>query len=551
VTGLIVDTITGNDRVTLESADGNLDFDGPITVNADTISLDAGLLASGGSNITLNGAVDMTSGDRTLIGNEIRLESTLDVGSNRITIASTGDSEIVGDMTGAGNAIAGGLLKQGPGELTISGDGSAFTGASLLQGGSLIVNGSVGGDVRATNNSVVGGEGTIFGDVILSGAGDINPGDSGNGKGTLTVSDTSDLDTEVRFTANSTFTVDLTGAAGVGTEVAGTHYDQLRVLTPVFTSTVDLAGATLELNVDPSDLDKGDTFTILDLASGTVSGTFAGLADDTSFIDAATNQSFTINYNGGDGNDVVLTANGTVETLVSFDGAGNLVVEDISSETADNLQISQNFSRIIIKDVTPGTAVVLGTSIAGATMPDPNTVIIDLLDPDIQSQFTGNTIVVKTENTTTDAANHADDTLTVDYTTGFLSKIIDLDGGDEDTAGDQLIIANGNFVDVTHNMTGAGSGTLDFGPVTQDVTYSGLELQPVDLSTSSTEDVTLNLPNGVTNEAELVELGGGLAELRSTSSPATFLNTRIQIPPAGQTLAIIGGSGTDTVTVSS
>ena len=83
---------------------------------------------------------------------------------------------------------------------------------------------------------------------------------------------------------------------------------------------------------------------------------------------------------------VVLTYEGEVETWVAFDGSGNLVVTDVNNETADSLTVSRSFNELVIEDTS---GVVLGTVLAGATMRDANTVVIDLNDAAITSIFTG------------------------------------------------------------------------------------------------------------------------------------------------------------------
>ena len=71
-------------------------------------------------------------------------------------------------------------------------------------------------------------------------------------------------------------------------------------------------GATMDLQLNFIPL-PGDSFTIIDNDGDldAVTGTFAGYADDSSFVVVAFNGAhvpMTIDYNGGDGNDVVLIA---------------------------------------------------------------------------------------------------------------------------------------------------------------------------------------------------------------------------------------------------
>ena len=98
----------------------------------------------------------------------------------------------------------------------------------------------------------------------------------------------------VAFSAGSTFAVTLKGTT------PGTGYDQLSV-----TGTVNLAGAALDVNLGFTPA-LGSTFMIIQ-NDGTdpVVGTFAGLAQGATIVQSG--MTFQISYDGGTGNDVVLT----------------------------------------------------------------------------------------------------------------------------------------------------------------------------------------------------------------------------------------------------
>ena len=100
---------------------------------------------------------------------------------------------------------------------------------------------------------------------------------------------------DLTLSTGAAYLVDLNGAA------LGTQYDQTDVM-----GTVSLGGATLSLNLGfmPG---AGDQFTIIQ-NGGTdpVLGTFNQLPEGTTFNSGG--ESFTISYQGGTGNDVVLTA---------------------------------------------------------------------------------------------------------------------------------------------------------------------------------------------------------------------------------------------------
>ncbi len=174
--------------------------------------------------------------------------------------------------------------KTGPGELVLKGQNGLAT--VWLWEGMLQVNGMPGpNEVVMTNNTVLGGSGSI-GSVDASG-GKIFPGQQ-----RLTIG-------ELFMSSNVTFAVELNGP------IAGTNYGQLKAGSAV------LGSAKLEISlgfVPASDA----TFTVIDhVPPGPVSGTFAGLPEGAHVTSGGIPHSFRVSYVGGDGNDVVLTSEGT------------------------------------------------------------------------------------------------------------------------------------------------------------------------------------------------------------------------------------------------
>ena len=227
------------------------------------------------------------------------------------------------------NATDGGLTKNGAGMLTLTGN-NTYTGTTLVNDGALIVNnvaakagdsGTGSGPVYVGQGTWLGGTGTIGGNVTV-GAYPPNPSQAHGvqpqtvgGSGTLTPGvAVGDASTPGRLTINGmlTFTsgtsvleADLAGAN------AGTGYDQVRV-----GGNLSLAGTltlTIGAGFTPTLLEK---FYLIDLTgTGTVSGTFDGLANPFLVTDSAGNE-YAINYNDHDPadtsnllpNDVSLTA---------------------------------------------------------------------------------------------------------------------------------------------------------------------------------------------------------------------------------------------------
>ncbi len=140
------------------------------------------------------------------------------------------------------------------------------------------------GNVTVASGGILKGSGTI-GSVTSTG-GELAPGNSPGilSTGNVSFDSSTKLDEEIGGTA------------------AGS-YDQLNV-----TGTVSLGGATLNLTHYGGFLPSlNDKFTIINNdGTDAVTGTFNGLAQGATFVvDGVT---YTINYAGGDGNDVVLTA---------------------------------------------------------------------------------------------------------------------------------------------------------------------------------------------------------------------------------------------------
>lgn len=207
--------------------------------------------------------------------------------SGTINVAEAGDSVTAGSLN-----LTGTFTKSGEGTLAVSGS-STGTGAITVTNGTFVVDGSVGGNVTASGDSVIGGGGSIVGSLTLQGTSVLAPG---NSPGDLATG-------ALNLGATSTLRMELGGT------VAGTQYDQLLV-----TGTLTLGGSTLQASLingySPANI--GDTFFLI-LNDGTdlVSGQFAGLGEGAIF--GINGLDFQITYQangdfGAVGNDVALIA---------------------------------------------------------------------------------------------------------------------------------------------------------------------------------------------------------------------------------------------------
>ena len=181
-----------------------------------------------------------------------------------------------------------GVAKVGTGTLTISGNGNTYTGGTTVTAGTLLVNGTIVGNTTVTVGTL-GGSGKA-GNVTVgigSGAGSIlAPGNATIGNFTATGS--------LALNADATLAVQINSSTGAADKVSAAN--------------VTLNNATLAIaELGSGALPYGTAFTIVD-NTGTlpVSGTFSGLPEGAMFTAAA--NLFRISYQGGTGNDVVLTA---------------------------------------------------------------------------------------------------------------------------------------------------------------------------------------------------------------------------------------------------
>ena len=299
--------LSGSGTVTVDGAaivyfEGANTFTGAMTINSGEVyaqtnsalgtagagtlvNTDAALVLNGittAEPITLNPAAFLTvlQGD-TVTSGQVSMPSS---GVMVFNVASGTTLTMNGGITAVAATT---VFKINSGKLTLG--GANGQSATTVNAGTLILTGTHPGTM--TNASgVFGGTGTI-GSLTASG-GIVAPGLS---PGLLISSGTT------TFNSSTTFEAELNGTA------AGTQYDQLR------SAGVTLGNPTLNviLGFTPPD---GTAFTIIDNTSGTpVTGGFNGLAEGGTF--ASGGKVFRVSYQGGTGNDVVVTALVSVPTM--------------------------------------------------------------------------------------------------------------------------------------------------------------------------------------------------------------------------------------------
>jgi MYXO-CTERM domain-containing protein len=171
-------TLRAANNGTYVNLTNNNTFSGPISIT--TTGNAPGYLVIGGerygSGATLvTGAGSLGSGG--VYSNTISLTNT-GSGVSILSYASSANQTLSGEISGTD----GQLLKDGSGVLTLSNDNS-YTGATTVNSGSLIINGSTSTTslVSVATGSTLGGSGTVGGNTTISG--NLSPG---NSPGTLT-----------------------------------------------------------------------------------------------------------------------------------------------------------------------------------------------------------------------------------------------------------------------------------------------------------------------------------------------------------------------------
>jgi autotransporter-associated beta strand protein len=284
---------------------------GPVRVGSEYTWL-AALITQSAANLTTNQRVCVVrdgtwqvqvNGTQTVGSVEGNAVITLnDAGNGFDSTLSAGwdntDTEFMGSIRNltSNTGRNGKLTKAGTGTFTLGGY-STYSGATRVENGKLLVNGTIDNDSTVSVVSVsgsapvLGGKGVVKSAVVTTG-GRIAPGASVGALtiGSLTMDSASTLDIEINGPAAS-------------------QCDLLKV-----NGTVSLGGASLNLilGYEPA---VGTSFTIID-NDGTldaVSGTFASGGSVTATY-GTKSLSFRVTRDGGDNNDVVLTrvAGGTV-----------------------------------------------------------------------------------------------------------------------------------------------------------------------------------------------------------------------------------------------
>lgn len=212
------------------------------------------LSASGTANLgTANQQIAALSDTGT--GGRVTSSSSIN-----LTLSPSQDYTFSGNLSGSLS-----LVKRGTGTQRLSAT-SSYSGSTLIQEGSLLVNGSkVGtGNVTVSANGTLGGTGNVTGNVTVQSAGTLSPGNGPTALGRM------GFTSPLTLASGAILAIDLTSGAGGS---AGVAFDQVSV-----NGNTSLGGATLALALSANFLSTaqiGATFPIVALTSGSLSGQFA------------------------------------------------------------------------------------------------------------------------------------------------------------------------------------------------------------------------------------------------------------------------------------
>lgn len=200
-----------------------------------------------------NGSLDLSGSDQTIGSLSGGGQSSVDIDGSQLTIDQDEDTVFAGEIKGEG-----GLTLTGGGQLNLTGN-SSYTGVTIVEDGTLKVNGAIVSSVVLAAGGTLGGNGTV-GSTTVSG-GSIGPG---NSIGRLAVAG------NLNFGAGSVYEVEA-NAAGAA--------DRIDV-----TGTTTIANsATVQVLAENGTYNPRTEYTILTSANG-ITGSFGSVSSNLAFL---------------------------------------------------------------------------------------------------------------------------------------------------------------------------------------------------------------------------------------------------------------------------
>ncbi|HUT12347.1 MAG TPA: Ig-like domain-containing protein [Thermoguttaceae bacterium] len=282
---------------------GANDYLGATTVIKGVLNLGASNVIPDGSDLTIAGFAGFNLRSQNETIGSLAGEGSITLGNGTLTAGGSGaDTAYAGSITGA----KGRFVKEGAGTMSLP-NVNLFGGAAYVNGGTLLIDGSLAPGWDAANNVVIVTNGHLAGSGSLGGRNVVlGAGGSVSTAGGLQIGG-------VEFDPAANFIVNIWGLF---------DYDQL-----VAGGGVDLSNAGLDIVLQGGYVpDAGDSFTIINLpGGGAVIPPFEDFDEGTSFVDDGV--IFHISYVGGTGNDVVITVN-TAPVLADTDPTLDGITED-------------------------------------------------------------------------------------------------------------------------------------------------------------------------------------------------------------------------------
>ncbi|QCI64188.1 autotransporter domain-containing protein [Phreatobacter stygius] len=271
-------------NVVLTGASATMEIQAGGHVLSDDIDGAGGLTKTGAGTLTLTGA-NSYAGTTTISAGTLQLGTggtsgsiTGNVVNNAALIFNRSDAvTFTGAVSGSGT-----LRHIGGGLTNLSGNSGGFSGTTTVEAGTLAVNGALGGTLVVQSGATLGGIGTVgsLGSSATIAAGGVHA--PGNSIGTQIIAG--------NYVNHGALVIEGTPAATDKLVVAGS---------------VDISGATLNLVLSPATAASwpalnGPYILIDKQSAGAVTGTFGTVTNNLLFLDLS------LNYAGGDGNDVTL-----------------------------------------------------------------------------------------------------------------------------------------------------------------------------------------------------------------------------------------------------